>query len=121
MCDSDPPAPPPAREPEVLVNPFETLDNAERQAAASRRGTSSLRVPRTTGLGIGFSGRGTAASPSGASPTNSTGLALPGGGSSKPTGYTPFAPTIGLGHTAQQSQKKQDDALLAQIMRGMAL
>lgn len=121
MCDSDPPAPPPPRETEILVNPFDTLDNEERQAAASRKGTSSLRVPRTTGLGIGFSGRGGSTKPNGASPTTSTGLALPGTAPAARTGYTPGASTVGLGHAAQQYQKQQDEALARSIMLGMAL
>jgi hypothetical protein len=124
MCDADaPPPPPPPREPEMLVNPFDDLDNEERAAQASRRGTSSLRVPPLTGLAIGFSGRGGSSSPTKASPTSSTGLAIGGvtGGAPRSAGYTPFASTDGLGHRAQQNQKRQDDELVRQLMIGMAL
>jgi hypothetical protein len=121
MCDADaPPPPPPPREPEMLVNPFDDLDNEERAAQASRRGTSSLRVPLNTGLAIGFSGRGGSSSPTKASPTQSTGLAIGGTtGASKSAGYQPFASTAGLGHTAQQTQQRRDKELVSSLMIAM--
>lgn len=113
MCFFDPPEPEPIqiKEPEVLVNPFDNLDEDERVARASRIGTSSLRIPLATGLGIGFSGRGGAAAPSragsplGNAGPRSTGLGI-GGAPVRTTG-----PTAAERRRAEQQRQVQEAAL----------
>lgn len=90
MCDLfDAPEAPKIEEPEpeVLTNPFDRRNQDERQADSARRGTSSLRIPLDTGLGVGFAGRGGSASAgrAGTPKANSrpsTGLSLSPGASS---------------------------------------
>lgn len=94
MCKAPKVRTPPPEPPKILVNPFaDPKRNVAGLVQAARTGRTSLRIPLSTGLGIGFSGRqqATGSNPPGSPQRNAratrsgvSNLAL----SSTPTGST---------------------------------
>ena len=66
MCKPSKPKAAKIPDPVVLTNPLLDANRGPQGAAlAARAGRSSLRIPLSTGLGIGFSGRGSTGSGTG--------------------------------------------------------
>ena len=61
MCTPDAPDPPDIKIPQYMTNPFLDADrNGSSSVSALKTGRSSLKIPLSKGMGLGFSGRNAA-------------------------------------------------------------